>query len=138
MNPATREEMMIMALTFESLSDLNSRRVGLFGHGLNEWNELEWAGAMCGEAGEAANVAKKIRRIADGCHVNTNEQDADALRDALVKELADVVIYADLLAQRVGMSLADAVQAKFNEVSLRVGFTELLGCDLKGDQPCST
>jgi NTP pyrophosphatase (non-canonical NTP hydrolase) len=36
------------------------------------------------------------------------------------KELADVVCYADLLAQRLGLSLGELVRDKFNEVSGRV------------------
>jgi hypothetical protein len=33
------------------------------GGDFRQWSGLEWAGAMCGEAGEAANVAKKLRRV---------------------------------------------------------------------------
>ena len=46
----------------ERFSDVNRQRC-------KEWEDgpgftiLETAGAMCGEAGEAANKAKKIRRI---------------------------------------------------------------------------
>ncbi len=39
----------------------------------------------------------------------------------------DVVIYADLLAARLGMSLNDFVMWKFNEVSLRRGSRRLFG-----------
>lgn len=119
-------------LRFCDLRSLNVARVPLFGHTLDGWNELEWAGALCGEAGEAANVAKKLRRIADGCNVNTGGDDAASLRSKLGAELADVVIYADLLAARVGVNLADAVAAKFNEVSDRVGFVPRLD----GDATC--
>ena len=41
--------------------------------------------------------------------------------DAIADEIADVVIYADLLAARLGVNLEAAVQRKFNEVSQRVG-----------------
>ncbi len=38
---------------------------------------------------------------------------------ALGKEIADVVTYLDLLAQRVGLNLSDILVQKFNEVSDR-------------------
>ena len=41
------------------------------------------------------------------------------LQDRLALELADVVIYADLLAERLGIDLGAAVRTKFNEVSDR-------------------
>lgn len=106
--------------TFNDLRSLNVQRVPLFGHGLNAWNALEWAGAMCGEAGEAANVAKKLRRLQDGCNVNS--VDAPSLRASLAEELADIVIYADLLAASEGIDLGAAVASKFDAVSDRVGF----------------
>lgn len=68
-----------------------------------------WGNAMAGECGEACNVIKKIDR--DGM---TPER-----LQALAKELADVVTYADLLAARFGIDLGEAIASKFNEVSKR-------------------
>lgn len=113
---------MIIFLAFNDLRRLNVDRVPKFGHTLEGWNALEWAGALCGEAGEAANVAKKLRRLDDGCAVNTAGHDRASLVAALGKELADIVIYADLLAAREGIDLGRAVIEKFNEVSERVGY----------------
>lgn len=42
----------------------------------------------------------------------------------LADELADVVLYADLLAQKAGIELAGAIRAKFNRVSEAQGFPE--------------
>ena len=72
------------------------------------WNALEWAGALCGEAGELANFAKKQVR-----------GDGDKSFE-IIKEAADVVIYASLLAGVLGYDLGTIVRAKFNEVSDRV------------------
>jgi NTP pyrophosphatase (non-canonical NTP hydrolase) len=72
-----------------------------------------WGNAMAGEVGEACNVVKKIDR--DG---STPERIQD-----LADELADVVTYADLLAARYGINLAEAIKSKFNEVSKRVNST---------------
>lgn len=97
-------------LSFLDLRRQNLRRCEESFHQLNHWNVLEWAGAMCGEAGEAANAAKKLRR-----------GDGDGDRKDVLKELADVVIYADLLAARLGADLGEEVREKFNEVSARCG-----------------
>jgi len=64
---------------------------------------------MNGEAGEAANLVKKIRR---GDYVDIA---------AVEKELADMICYADLLAYHLDIDLGKAVRQKFNEVSKRVG-----------------
>lgn len=75
-----------------------------------------WGNAMAGECGEACNEVKKIDR--DGWTPERQQK--------LAKELADVVIYADLLAARFGIDLGAAVAEKFNEVSLRVGSARTL------------
>ena len=48
---------------------------------------------------------------------------------AVVDELADVVIYLDILAMRLGVDLGAAVMDKFNRVSVRVGSTVRLDAD---------
>ena len=80
---------------------------------------------MCGEAGETANVVKKIRRHETGC-VNDGDPSLEELRDQAVEEMADTVIYLDLLALHLGMDLGEAVRAKFNKTSEKFGFPEKL------------
>lgn len=89
--------------------------------GSEPWSGADWSNAMCGEAGEAANVVKKLRRIETNIAKRGDDTHED-LRAALGKELADVVIYADLLANHYRLDLADNVREKFNEVSDRHGF----------------
>jgi len=86
--------------------------------GRRSWSTLEWAGAMCGEAGEAANVAKKILRV-DLSIDSANNEDRGLLKQKLAKELADTIIYADLVAASEGIDLAKAVVETFNQVSDR-------------------
>ena len=118
------------ALAFGDLRSLNAERCPLFKHTLTDWSALEWAGAMCGEAGEAANVCKKIKRLEQGCMVRIEGMTRESLVGDLAKELADIIIYADLLAAREGINLGLAVMEKFNEVSARVGYTKRLGPEL--------
>jgi NTP pyrophosphatase (non-canonical NTP hydrolase) len=83
-----------------------------------------------GELGEAANAIKKLRRIEDGiANISDPERQLSAREEAVLKiadELADTLIYLDLLAQRLGVDLAAAVVSKFNAVSEKYGFPERL------------
>lgn len=101
-------------LALSALRAANVERLPAFeGHtkpDVSDWTLLEWAGCMAGEAGEAIGVAKDMRR----------GRDLDYYRQQLADEIADVVIYADILAFRAGINLAEAVVAKFNEKSVAV------------------
>jgi len=76
---------------------------------------------MAGELGEACNQIKKLRRLTDGKQLANIPTSAKAIVNKIAKELADTVIYADLLAARLGIDLGISVRDKFNEVSDRVG-----------------
>lgn len=96
-------------ISFEDLRRANVRREvdfeTFYGEGdasTHNWTPLEIAGAACGEAGEMANKAKKLKR-GQGVTV-----------DDILDEAADTIIYLDLLAKRLGGNLAEAVARKFN------------------------
>lgn len=97
------------------------------GGDISNWSGLEWAGAMCGEAGEAANVAKKLRRLEldlAGNAVSERKLDEAELRVKLGCECADTVIYAMLLCSRYGIDLEDAIRDTFNHKSELMDFPE--------------
>lgn len=90
-------------------------------HELNEWSPTDWACAFAGEAGEACNKVKKLRRL-DGADSNLDSiNKRQELINEIVEEVADTVIYADLLAARIGKSLEQAIKEKFNKVSTEKG-----------------
>jgi len=101
--------MMASPLTFRELRFSNAARCEEVFHAINEWSETDWMCAVAGEVGEAANLIKKRRR----------PQPIDV--DDVVDELADAVIYIDLLCTRMGKSLEDGIRRKFEAVSLRRG-----------------
>jgi NTP pyrophosphatase (non-canonical NTP hydrolase) len=136
-------------LSFDQLRDANVKRCEQAFHRLDDWTPTDWATAMAGEVGEACNFIKKLRRFADadapynrtltaghsmnanatcsacgdldGCHLPAKQRnDRRDITANIGKELADVIIYADLLAARLGIDLGIAVANKFNEVSERV------------------
>lgn len=96
-------------LTFWELRLANVRRCDESFHPVEDWSPTDWACAAAGEMGEACNLIKKLRR---GEPIE---------RDDIGDEIADTVIYLDLLADRLGISLAAAIKRKFNVVSDRVG-----------------
>lgn len=93
-----------------------------------QWSGLEWAGAMCGEAGEAANVAKKLRRVELSLEGNAASEhattDLDVLKYKLGRECADVFLYLVLLAARYEIDLQSAIVRTFNAKSEEMGFPE--------------
>jgi len=104
-------------LTFAALRKTNVARCEKAFHALTAWSAQDWACALAGEVGKACNIVKKMRR---------GDAGPDARRD-LGSELADTIIYADLLAAREGIDLEAAVIAKFNEVSRRRNCDIFLG-----------
>lgn len=131
-------------LGFRQLRRTNAERCGRW-HEDKPWNGSDWSNAMAGEFGEAmevleaivlsttvtaslgaaANTVKKIRRGEDG-HPGAKDFPISDLIYRLSVELADTVIYLDLLADRFDIDLASAVTSKFNMVSRREGFPETL------------
>lgn len=99
-------------LTFRDLRTVNTRRNSESFKQCASWTLADWGNAMAGETGEACNVIKKIRR---------GDHPLESMRGKLASELADVVLYCDLLASEAGIDLGEACARKFNEVSQRVG-----------------
>ena len=96
------------SLDFDRLREANVARCEQSYHPLNEWTPPEWLMCVQGELGELAGAMKLRRR---------GEIVPD---EAIAHEMADVVIYLDLLAATRGIDLGEAVRAKFNLVSTRV------------------
>lgn len=79
-----------------------------------DWDLPRWGNAVAGECGEMCNIIKKI----DRGDFNDNPE---AGKEALEKEIADVLIYLDLLANKAGLDLQTSVVNKFNEKSEEIG-----------------
>ena len=92
-----------------------------FNHALDSWSLSDWMVAVTGELGEAANVLKKLNRVRD--FIPGNSETPDQLREMLANELADTFIYLDLLAQAAKIDLPNAVRAKFDLTSKKIGYS---------------
>jgi NTP pyrophosphatase (non-canonical NTP hydrolase) len=95
-----------------------------FNHPIGGWSPSDWMTATVGELGEAANVMKKLNRVRDG--IPGNKETEAELRAQLAEEIADTYCYLDLLATACGVSMQEAVIAKFNKVSERIGYKNTL------------
>lgn len=122
-------------LTFHEVSMLNARRADRWHKGFpvcgDGWTGADWSNAMCGEAGETANVVKKLRRLETGIQQAEQGKEEDnaylaMLRQKLSTEIGDTFMYLDLLAQFYGLEISDCIATTFNRVSEREGFPEMI------------
>ena len=83
---------------------------------------------LAGEVGEAMNKIKKYLRVSRGIKGKaTDSLDLAVLMKEIEMELADVVICTDLLCAELDINLAEAVPAKFNLTSDKVGVNVFYG-----------
>lgn len=83
---------------FTQLRTQSIVRAARWHDGADPWTASDWANAMGGECGEAQNVIKKIRRRDTSVSQDDGAGSRVGLLVMLGHELADVIIYADLLA----------------------------------------
>lgn len=108
------------SLTFQQLREANVERCETVYHPVNEWTPSDWATAMAGECGEACNIVKKLRRITNRAWSVASKENVETyirLRKELASEIADLIIYTDLLAYVFGIELDETIIRKFNQVS---------------------
>ncbi len=116
-------------LDLRALREANVKRCEQSFGSCRDWSPADWSNAMAGEAGELLELMLPLLvRTNSICNLTKKVQRGDQVSlDEIGKEIADVVIYADLLSHRLGIDLSDAVRKKFDEVSARVGSDVLLG-----------
>jgi NTP pyrophosphatase (non-canonical NTP hydrolase) len=120
-------------LTINRLFEMNVSRC-LKWHpngGIQSWSPLEWSGAMCGESGEAANAAKKLKRLTcDMQSINEGSRHITTIEVAqheVAKECADTILYALLLMKSVGVENPESIiREVFNKKSVEYGFPEVV------------
>ncbi len=118
-------------LTFEQLRKANVDRCNDAFHDVDSWDINDWAVAMGGEVGEAVeafgkllsflNTAKKLKRLEDADSADYTPEKYDEMRWQLGIEIADWIIYGDLLLHRLQLKTESVIVKKFNEVSDKRG-----------------
>lgn len=130
-----------MSISIRDFQELNRTRGERWHKGsLNNWSVMEWTAALAGEAGEACNAAKKLRRLEldllhrdnrlgseifsdDAAHV---ARTIEMYRVAVAKEAADTIIYGMLIHTRLGVQSDEVLAEVFNLKSKEYGFPELV------------
>jgi len=88
----------------ERLQMKNRQRAEYLGK-IEDWSPSEWATAVSGEVGEL-------------CNEITHQLRGDTVpKENFENEAADIVIYLDLLCQRMDIDLPNAIIKKFNKTS---------------------
>lgn len=94
----------------------------------DDWTLGDWGNAFGGEAGELQNVVKKLRRHQARASTAYNTEAVEILGQKFAEEVADVLLYLDLLAWKAGVTpeiLEEALMEKFNLVSRANGWDDL-------------
>lgn len=115
-------------LTIKTVSEMSASRAARWHDGKPKWSLLEWSGAMAGEAGEACNAAKKLKRIDDDTATINEasrhyESKAEAIA-AITKEAADTLLYSICLLNECGVDAESIIREVFNKKSEEYGFPE--------------
>lgn len=111
-----------MSKTFSQRNRERCESPNGFNHKLSDWSLSDWGVAVAGEAGEMCNVIKKLNRCRDG--IAGNKETKEQLMEKLKREMGDVVIYLDLLAQTIGCDLETIREEVFQRKSAEIGYTE--------------
>ena len=96
-------------------------------HARDTWSFAEWTNAMCGEAGEAANIAKKLLRLEDELpnkEAGLDRNNREELQAKLGKEVADSIIYGLLIMSKLGLDASEIIANVFDQKSIEYGFKE--------------
>lgn len=93
------------------LRQANATRQDEWENAKGKLNLSYFGNAIAGEVGEACNIIKKIERERLGL------RGSRATLSELAEELADVIIYIDLLAADCNIDLEQAIKIKFNRTS---------------------
>ena len=104
----------VLPLRLNTLRLMNVARAHESYPACHRWTPSDWMNALVGEVGETANMLKKL-----SIPESYTEAEIDALWYNLGGELADILIYLDLLCAKLNIDLGAAVIQKFNEVSAR-------------------
>lgn len=99
------------SLDFNGFQAINrNRHLTSFRKRCLDWGLVDWSNAIAAEAGELCGKVKEVRR---------GDVTLEQQREEILKELADVITYADAMISYLGANTEQVLVAKFNEVSAR-------------------
>lgn len=106
---------MTQRMTFDAFQEVNARRCReVWREELKGWTLDDWAHALAAEVGEVNQVFVRVKQ---GRLPQTEK------RAELLKELADVICFADLMITALHANTESVLLEKFDEVSVRHGWS---------------
>ena len=106
---------------------INEERAKRWHNGQPQWSLLEWCGAMCGESGEAANNAKKIKRLDTSLpnkEAGLDKTNTELLKAKLATEVANSIIYGIIILSELGVDASQILADVYDQKSIEYGFPE--------------
>lgn len=122
-------------LSLRQIIEQSATRAARWHADSDPWSILEWAGAMAGEAGEACNAAKKLKRLLSQMK-NLDKrklfspavaQSVPIYKQEVAKEVADTILYGICVANALEIDLIPVLVYVFNEKSIEYDFPERIG-----------
>jgi len=118
-----------MIIFSDAIRLINQKRCDRWHNNKEDWTLGDWGNALAGEVGELCNVVKKLRRHESKVSLEYNTPELNVLIDNFAEEVADVLLYLDLLCWKAGVkpyTLERILEQKFNEVSQAQGWPDLI------------
>lgn len=110
---------MTQRMTFDAFQEVNARRCReVWSEELKDWTLDDWAHALAAEVGEVNEVFVRVKQ---------NRLPQAEMRCELLKELADVICFADLMITALHGNTEAVLIAKFDEISVRHGWSRAPG-----------
>lgn len=92
---------------------------------VDNWSLSQWSNALAGEVGELCGAVKEYDRKSTGAA--DKGMSWSEIQESIAEEIADVISYALLVAERADIDALRAFEGKFNAVSAKRGFPEKVG-----------
>ena len=99
-----------MSLTLKEYQERNIAHSAKAFPECKDWVITDWTNAIAGEAGEACNIAKKVRR---------GDFTISEAKKAILKELADTMCYCSILMSVMRADIEEVVNDKYDEIVVR-------------------
>lgn len=102
-------------MTFNEFQSINARRCReVWAVELRDWTLDDWAHALSAEVGEVSEIFVRVKQ---------GRLPLVEKRTELLKELADVIAFADLMITALSANTEETVLGKFDAVSVRHNWT---------------
>lgn len=102
-------------MTINQISEYLKERQSAFPT-CKDWSFVDWSNAIAGEVGELCNQVKKFKR----------SEGEEIYFDNMREEIADVICYCIILADKMNLDLNVVLRKKINKVSKKMDYAPMI------------